>query len=163
MTSKSKLIITTSFFLFFLIFSTKTTRASDGTFEMRSTTGNESRCYASSLLMQDWNYTVLVSCRDLIYPAEFGITNYVLWAQPTDGSSLMNLGQLGYGKVTFRTNKAFSSLFVTAEGNPGTREPTGSVVMRGNLNPVTFLDRPTSPTPTEEGKEGDKTKDVADY
>ncbi len=154
----SKLIFTTLFFLSLFGLATKTARGSDGTFEMRSTQGTDSRCYASSLLMQDWNYTILVSCRDLIYPAENGITNYVLWAEPTDGSGLLNLGQLGYGKITFRSNKAFSSLFVTPEGNPGVREPTGSVVMRGVLNPVTFLDRPTPPTPTIEGKEGE-TKD----
>ena len=125
--------------------------ASDGTFELRSTQGTDSRCYAASLMMQDGVYTVLVSCRDLIYPGEYGLVNYVLWAQPTDGSNPVNLGLLGYGKATFRSRKPFSSLFVTIEGQVGGK-PAGKEVMTGSVNPDTFLERPTTATPTPAGE-----------
>ncbi|OGM25117.1 hypothetical protein A2962_02335 [Candidatus Woesebacteria bacterium RIFCSPLOWO2_01_FULL_39_61] len=131
--------------------------ASDGTVELRSTQGTDSRCFAASLLMEDLAYTILVSCRDLIYPGEFGLINYALWAQPTDGTSTVFLGLLGYGKSTVRIAKPFNSLFVTIESQIGAT-PTGRVVMRGNVSPVTFLDRPTTatPTPGEETKQGEE-------
>lgn len=133
-------------FTFLFLFKNKVL-ASDGTVELRSTQGMDSRCFAASLLMEDLAYTVLVSCRDLIYPGEFGLINYALWAQPTDGTSPVYLGLLGYGKATFRIAKPFNSLFSTIEGQVGAT-PTGRVVMRGNVSPVTFLDRPTTATPT---------------
>lgn len=149
------LTFTSAIFVLLVLFilSKNSVLASDGTIELRSTTGDPSRCYAASLLMEDWHYTVIVSCRDLIYPGEYGLVNYVLWTQPTDGSSPANLGLLGYGKATFRTLKAFSSLFVTIEGQVGGK-PTGRIVMNGTVNPVTFLERPSpvTPTPTPELK-----------
>lgn len=159
---KIKIIFSLTLFLFLFIFSIKLIDASEGTFELRSTVGQESRCFAASLLMQDRAYTILITCRDLIYPAEFDLTNYILWAQPIDGSKAVNLGQLGYGKATVRTTKAFSSLFVTTEGNPGVREPAGKLVMKGNNIPVTFLESPTSPTLSPEAEEGKETEGEAE-
>jgi hypothetical protein len=130
--------------------------ASEGTVELRSTTGNNYRCYTSSLLMQDLNYTILVSCRDLIYPAGFDIFNYVLWATPADGDKPIKLGKLDFGKKQFRIKKAFSNLFITTEQDAGVRSPAGEVVMRGGVQPISFLASPTTPTPTPEGQEAEE-------
>lgn len=143
---KSILFATVFFGVF--VFFTQKTEASEGTIELRSTTRETYRCYATSMLMQDQNYTILVSCRELLYPAGNTVFTYVLWAQPTDGSAPRRLGELGFGRLNARLNQPFSQLFVTTEPNAGVRAPSGPTVMRGNVQPITFLDRATTPTPT---------------
>lgn len=135
-----------------LLFVAAETYASEGIFELRGTVRETTRCFAASLMMQDLNYRILVSCRDLIYPVEPTIFNYVLWATPKEGGNPIKLGALGYGKADFKTNKAFISLFVTTEQNVNTRTPSGNVAMRGNLQPITFLEKSTTPTPSPEGQ-----------
>src|SRR5258706_9888166 len=139
-----------SFGLFLALFFAlpKLTFASEGTVEMRSSTREAYRCYASSVLMQDLNYTILISCRELIYPAGNEVFSYVLWAQPSDGSQVRRLGELGYGRLQARMNQPFTSLFVTTEANAGVGKPTGPTVMRGDVLPIRFLDHATTPTPT---------------
>ncbi len=144
-----------SAFLVFFSASSKIARASEGTIEMRSSTREAYRCYASSVLMQDQNYTILVSCRELIYPAGNEVFSYVLWAQPADGSAPRRLGELGYGRLQARMNVPFTSLFVSTEANPGVGKPTGPIVMRGDVTPIRFLDRATTPTPTSINASGD--------
>lgn len=143
-----------SFILAFLslFFIYKKAYASEGIFELRSTTKENIRCFVASLMMQDFNFRILVSCRDLIYPAEPTIFNYILWATPKEGGNSIKLGELGKGRVDFKTNKAFTSLFVTTEQNINTKSPGGNVVMRGSLQPITFLERPTTPTPSLAGQ-----------
>ncbi|MFV1917187.1 MAG: hypothetical protein ACC618_01735 [Patescibacteria group bacterium] len=133
--------------------------ASEGTSELRSTTGQSFRCFVSSLLMQDQNYNILVSCRDLLYPAGDNIFEYMLWINPKDGGKAVKLGPLNRGKAQFRTKEAFLTLFVTTELNANVRSPGGNTVMTGTLSPITFLDRPTTPTPTPEGEEGQKAEE----
>jgi hypothetical protein len=143
---------------------TKEAYASEGTVEIGSITGANYRCFAASLLMQDLNFTMLVSCRDLIYPAEPDIFNYVLWAQPIEDKNPVKLGTLDFGKKEFRINKPFSSLFITTEQNPGVRSPEGNVVMQGQVRAINFLEtaQPTidrTPTETPETvKEEESTK-----
>lgn len=75
-----------------------------------------------------------------------------MWANPLDGGNPVKFGELGIGKATFESKKAFSGLYVTTERNRGIRKPEGEVVMSGNVEALTFLDRPTTPTPTPEGQ-----------
>lgn len=127
-------------------------RASEGTVELRATTEENYRCFAASLQMQDLFFRVLVSCRDLIYPAGPNIFTYIVWAIPSAGGGQIKLGELGFGKAEFRTNETFSSLFVTTEADRNVRSPTGPVVMQGRMSSILFLDRPTTPTPVPEGE-----------
>ena len=122
--------------------------ASEGTFELRSTNSNTYRCFAASIQMQNLVYTVTVSCRDLLYPAENTIFSYIMWANPNDGSKPVKLGALGFGRAQVSVKQEYSSLFVTTEANPNTKDPAGTVVMKGSIRPLTFLEKPTSPTPT---------------
>jgi hypothetical protein len=62
------------------------------------------------------------------------------------------LGELGVGKAEFQTKDAFSSLFVTVEHDSNPRSPSGMTVMKGAVQNITFLERPTTPTPTPEGQ-----------
>ncbi len=60
---------------------------------------------------------------------------------------------MGVGKANFEIGDSFSTLYVTIEQNLGIRSPSNQVVMKGGLQKITFLDRPTTPTPTPEGME----------
>lgn len=131
--------------------------ASEGLVEMTNRVNQDARCFAASVLMQDLNYKVLVSCRDIVYPGGSNIINYIVWANPVSGSSAVRLGSLNLGKVEFRTKQAFSSLFVTVEKTSNVRAPEGQVVMQGSLQSIKLLDgnqpvRTGSPTPTPKGQ-----------
>jgi hypothetical protein len=83
-----------------------------------------------------------------LYPADDTIFAYILWANPDDGSKPVKLGPLNFGRAQFNVKASFSSLFVTTEPNAGTNTPTGAVVMKGSIIPLTFLEKPSSPAPT---------------
>lgn len=136
-------ILTLGFFYFL----PSRAHASEGTIELRSTTGQASRCSVTSVLMTDLNYTLLASCRDLIYPPTVDLFTYVLWSNPIQaGQKSVRLGELAFGKSEFRTNLAFSSLFVTAEQTGGVNSPSSIVIMQGQVQPVSFLAGPPKPT-----------------
>jgi len=137
------------FFFLTPVFSVKNASASEGLIELSSTTGQNLRCFASSLLMQDGNYVIPITCRNLVYPVEEGIFSYFVWATPLGGGSPVRLGELGFGRAEYKIRTAFSSLFVSVEQNKKTRTPSGTIVMRGNVAPIIFLE--TSPTPSPEG------------
>jgi hypothetical protein len=126
----------------------KTSYAAEGMVELRSTTRESYRCYAYYQLLPDQNQTVLVSCRDLVYPTGSSIIYYILWMQPTDGSAPRRLGELGYGSLSARTPIPFGQLFVTTEQVQNTNKPVGPVAMKGSIAPIPFLDRATTGTPT---------------
>lgn len=139
-------------FIALLFFTVKTSFASEGTFELRSTDNNNYKCFAASLQQQNLVYKILVSCRNIVFPVNDTIYTYIMWANPKDGSAAVKLGSIGLGRAEFATAKAFTSLFVTAEQNPGVRTPTGPVVMKGSIIPVSFLEKPQpTQTPAEEG------------
>lgn len=127
----------------------KNANASEGTAQLKNVIGNDIRCSVYSVLMEDHIYTVLVSCRDLIYPADAGVFSYVLWANPLTGSGPIKFGELSRGKATFRSDRAFTLLFVTREKDPATNAPSPDVVMSGVITPDPFLSNPAnSNTPT---------------
>lgn len=165
-----KLINTVIFILFtavFLLFAVKI-NASEGTVELVSQTNEPTKCYASSLRMQNQEYRILFSCRYLIYPVDETIFNYVMWATPKSGGNPIKLGALGLGKGEFKTKTPFTSLFVTTESKKDTKTPTGETVMRGNLEVIEFLGSEVTPTPTpspesedgEQAEEKDQVEDV---
>lgn len=79
-----------------------------------------------------------------------------MWATPVKEGKAIKLGELNRGRANFTTNSAFSSLFVTTEPNIKTKEPTGPVVMRGNVEKITFLEREPQITPGEEVEQLDE-------
>src|SRR3989344_9373209 len=134
----------------------KTSYASEGLVEIRSETDKDYRCFAASLLQANASYRVIISCRDLIYPPQPDLFTYIIWATPLDGGNPVKFGELGIGKASFETKVAFSNLFVTTERNRGVKRPEGQVVMRGSVESISFLDNPTTPTPTLSVPEGEK-------
>jgi len=148
-------------FIFYLF--PQNTKASEGIFELASQTSEPSKCYALSLRMQNFEYKILFSCRYLIYPVDETIFNYIMWATPRDGGKTVKLGALGLGKGEFKTKTPFTTLFVTTESNKDTKTPAGTVVMKGNVQPIEFLESGTTQIPTgsesEEEPEQPKVED----
>lgn len=142
---KRATLLAISVFLF--LFLAESVFASEGEIFLRSTTGETYRCWASSIRMQDGQFRISFSCRNLVYPAGENIFSYVAWAQPTDGGNTIRLGVLGLGKGIFTTRRAFTSMFVTTEENRDARNPTGQTVMRGVAEPIAFLEEAPTPTP----------------
>ncbi len=138
----------------------KTVHASEGTIELRSTTDEDYRCFVVSVQMQDFKYRVLVSCRNIVYPADDTVFNYILWATGKNDGKLIKFGSLGLGRASFSTGTAFSNMFVTIEKSAKPKEPSNRVVMRGVVEPIGFLQTETSPTPTPEG--GEKVEETTD-
>ena len=147
------LLLITAFFL--VLTFPKQVGASDGTVELISTTNKDYRCFAASLLMQNNSYTIVTSCRDLLYPGDEKVINYVVWVNPKEGGAPIRLGVLGYGKAQYNTKTPFSSMFVSVEENPNVKEPSGTIVMRGNVKPIGIFETTPTKTPenTQEGQD----------
>jgi hypothetical protein len=116
-----------------------TTYASEGYTILTNRGGATATCWVGSVVMQNDNYTLLFSCRDITYPGGTEVFSYVLWSNPLDGSAPIKLGNLGYGKGEFKAKKAFGTLFVTKETSTGARTPEGPVVMQGAIQPLPGL------------------------
>lgn len=143
-----KRIISFLIVAFAFVLLAKNASASEGLVELRNTQGEDARCFASSILMSDQNYSILVSCRDILYPGGTEIFNYVVWANPVSGGNAFRLGTLNLGKVSFKTKTAFSSMFVTKEKNNNPSSPSSDVVMRGTLRPIAILESKKLNVPT---------------
>ena len=128
----------------------KNTSASEGTIELRGTGVEPYRCYATSIRMLEPEYRILFTCKFILYPAEEDVFNYAVWASPIEGTKPVRLGFIGQGRGEFKTKIQFSSLFVTTEPTKEVKTPTGRVVMKGNVEPITFLEevKEYEPTPT---------------
>jgi len=137
---KLKLVTLIASFLALLFISAGSASASEGFVDLKNSMGNDSRCHATSVFMPDFNYTVLITCSDLIYPVNAELLYYVVWATPLQGGDPIRFGDLGFGKVMFRTPTSFSSIFITQERQNAARIKTpGTVVMRGNVRGIPFL------------------------
>lgn len=152
---KLRVLIASVFVLALLFVAAPTVLGSEGVVEMRSTTGQNSRCFVSSTLMTDFNYAIVANCRDLIYPPASDLFAYILWSNPIQGGKPVKIGSLGFGKNEFRTQAAFSSLFVTKERNDGVGSPSTLITMQGEVQTINFLEKPggaVAPSPTPTGK-----------
>ncbi len=130
------------------------THASEGVAELRSLTGKPYRCVAESHQSLDRKYRVLVTCRDLLYPATSEVFSYVMWANPLQGGKIIKMGQLEFGRKLFVVNQPFTSVFVTAEPKPKVSKPAGPVVMQGTVHPREFLNTPSTSTPSPSQDQG---------
>jgi hypothetical protein len=121
-----------------VLVASKPAQASEGTANLTSPTAENASCFISSVLLENRNYKLIVSCRDLIYPPSQDLFSYILWTTPAEGGNAIKLGELGVGKAEFNTNRAFSELFVTSEPDNRVRSPSDRVIMRGSIEPLNF-------------------------
>ena len=154
------IFLVTGLLITFALFKPQSASANVGIIELRPTNNEDYRCYAHSLLTGNNKYDIAVNCVNLVFPIDPPqISTYVVWATPTAGRNKnqpIRLGDLGKGIARYEIVDSFTELYVTVENNGGVRNPSSNVVMRGSVEPITFLERPTSPTPTPEVKETDK-------
>lgn len=130
--------------------------ASEGTVELKNTNGESARCFASSILMEDLEYKILISCRDIIYPGGTDVFYYVLWSNPVDSNTPERLGELGRGKGEYKTDNAFTSLYVSKERDDRAKRPSGEIVMVGNVEAIELLtttDKETTQITQEQAQE----------
>ncbi len=126
--------------------------AFDGEVNLTNRIGDDGRCWAGTVLMQNQNYKVLVSCRDITYPGGNEVFYYVMWANPAAGGKAVRLGDLGIGKNEFQTNQEFTTLFVTKEKAVNVNAPTGAIVMQGSVQAIPILQekgKETATTPVQ--------------
>ncbi len=126
--------------------------AFDGEVNLTNRVGADGRCWASTVLMQDQNYKILLSCRDITYPGGNEVFYYVVWANQASGTKAERLGSLGLGKAEFQTRNEFTSLFITKEKSANANAPTGVTVMQGTLQPIGILQergKETATTPAQ--------------
>ncbi|MGD8744244.1 MAG: hypothetical protein PVJ52_01450 [Candidatus Woesebacteria bacterium] len=144
-----KNIVTKALFIFafaaFVLFFPKQAKASEGTVDLRDLTGRGYRCYAASVQMIDLSYRILITCRDLLYPAGDDIFNYILWGTSEEKGEVMKFGTLGFGRAEFKSSRAFTELYISTEKSTRTKEPEGPIVMRGRVRPIEFLQGPVTP------------------
>lgn len=143
-----KQIIASLLFIVTFTFGASQVNASEGLTNLRNLQDTSARCFVSSVLMSDFNYQILLSCRDIIYPVEAEVFAYTLWAREKGTNQVFRLGEVGIGKQLFTTNKPFTSLFVTQEQTQEPQSPSGRVVMGGRVQPIPLLDNPNSLRPT---------------
>ncbi len=149
MTKQLKILTSAFFIALSLVLVSQKAQASEGTVELVSTTGTDTRCFASSVLMQNFQYKVIASCKNLVFPAQENKFAYLLWATPTEGGNSIKLGSLNLGKAEFNVKKPFSQLFVTTEINDKVRAPsTNSIVAQGTVKTIDHLDYGIEPEPT---------------
>lgn len=117
--------------------------ASEGTAEIRNLVGGQARCWASSVLMRDFNYKILLSCRDLVYPINSETFTYTLWVTEQGSGDPIRLGDVGIGKREFDIEDAFNGYFVTEERTSNPRNPSDRVIMAGQVQPIAILEGPT--------------------
>lgn len=141
------LLVTALFLLAFLSLS-KPASATEGVVDLYSLTGTDARCHALSIFSTDNQFHLLVSCRDLVYPPDTYILHYLLWATPQKGGDPLKLGELSFGKMGAKTAAPFTELYVTQESNPKVKEPTGDIILKGQVQPIQNLVQKTTPTPT---------------
>ncbi len=124
----------------------------DGHVNLTNRVGEDGRCWAPTVLMQDQTYKVLLSCRDITYPGGNEVFYYVVWANLASGAKPERLGSLGLGKAEFQTRNEFTSLFITKEKSANASTPTGQVVMQGTLQAEDLLQergKETATTPAQ--------------
>jgi hypothetical protein len=135
-----------------IVLSSSLAKASEGVIELENTNGQDSRCFAMSTLNdRSTSFNIQIQCQNLTYPIEPQGLYYVLWANPVieneeNETKPSRVGELGFGRETFRERRPFTGLFVTKEETRSPRSPSSSRVMEGDVDRISFLDTTITPT-----------------
>jgi hypothetical protein len=144
---KNRILLSLGVIILTFCLTTKIAQANEGLFVLKNQIGGNTSCEASSVLMENLNYVILLSCRNLNYPGGERISYYILWGQPQDGGKPFRLGEIGLGKAEFQTRTPFSTLFITRELNKNSNTPTTPVIAQGSLNQLSFNQENSTPQP----------------
>ena len=134
---KKILVALFSIILVFIIFSSDVF-ASEGFIKLENSEAS-TRCFVQSAMTGANQFSLVVSCRDLIYPPSEDMIHYGLWAEPLNGGSPAYLGTLGLGRRTAEVKLPFSSLFVTAELSDKPKSPSDRRILFGEVRSIEFI------------------------
>lgn len=127
--------------------------ASEGT-ALLTSVDNDSRCFLASVLVDEGDYQVVMTCRNLTTPPDANRLFYLAWARrkgvaegqqaKTGGLKLgkgayFSLGDISGGKLNTRAREAFEEVLVTAEADSGVSQPSlSALVVSGPMGEIDF-------------------------
>lgn len=124
--------------------------ANEGTFRL-SGPNTSARCFAASVLVDERDYQLIMTCRNLIVPPGNRSLFYVVWAKreevaptgaqrairPLGRREFSRLGELERGKLVTSLDDPFTQLLVTAEQSDDPEALVSDrVVVQGTINPI---------------------------
>jgi hypothetical protein len=159
---KIKRLLITGFLMGLGLFLTVSpSAASEGTIEMKSTVDQPTGCFILSVKTSHNQYSLLGTCRYLIYPPDDQNLYYVLWAKPLEEDKRMNrLTKLDYGKFNTTSRSAFSELIVTKEKSTFISAPSEEIVLKGTVQPVPLAESDQLITSQSENNQVTPSQDV---
>ena len=129
--------------------------ASEGT-ALLTSVDNDSRCFLASVLVDEGDYQVVMTCRNLTTPPDANRLFYLVWARrkgaaegqqaKTGGLKLgkgiyFSLGDISGGKLNARAREAFEEVLVTAEADSDVSQPSlSALVVSGPMAEIDFGD-----------------------
>ena len=141
--------------LILLSVSAKVANASEGT-ALLTSADNDARCFLASVLVDEGDYQVVMTCRNLTTPPDVNRLFYLAWARrkgATEGQqaktgglklgkgAYFSLGDISGGKLNARAREAFEEVLVTAEADSGVSQPSLSgLVVSGPIGDIDFGD-----------------------
>lgn len=138
-----------------LLISIKPAHASEGT-ALLTSHDNDAKCFVASVLVNEGNYQVVMSCRNLTTPPDATRLFYHVWGkhigtaegQQTKTGGLkfgkgpyFSLGDISSGKLSARSREAFEEVLVTAETESGVSQPSlSALIVSGPIVDIDFGD-----------------------
>jgi hypothetical protein len=129
--------------------------ASEGT-ALLASQDNDARCFVASVLVNEGDYQVVMTCRNLTTPPDANRLFYLAWARrkgATEGQqaktgglklgkgAYFSLGDISGGKLNARAREAFEEVLVTAEADSGVSQPSlSALVVSGPMGEIDFGD-----------------------
>src|SRR3989338_4014049 len=136
-----------------LLISTKAVNASEGT-ALLTSADNDARCFLASVLVDEGDYQVVMTCLNLTTPPDANRLFYLAWARrkgATEGQqaktgglrfgkgAYFSLGDISAGKLNSRAREEFEEVLVTAEAESGASAPTlSALVVSGSMQDINF-------------------------
>lgn len=136
-----------------LLILTKDANASEGT-ALLTSKDNDARCFLASVLVDEGDYQIVMTCRDLTTPPDANRLFYHVWGRregaaesqqsKTGGLKLgkgayFSLGDISDGKLNARVREAFEEVLVTAETESGVNQPSlSALVVSGPMEEINF-------------------------
>ena len=141
--------------LILLSVSAKVANASEGT-ALLTSHDNEAKCFVASVLVNEGDYQVVMSCRNLTTPPDAIRLFYHAWVKrkgavdeqqiKTGGLKFgkgpyFSLGDISGGKLSAKAREPFEEVSVTAETESGISQPSlSALVVSGPIGDIDFGD-----------------------
>lgn len=134
----AKIILSTILLLITIHALPNKVNANEGQFFLKSSLDNRAECLATSVEVELNTYTILITCRGVVYPPlPPALDSYILWAEGEEKNNPIFLVDIKFGKGQATVKGRFDRLFVTLErGIP--KQPTGPTIMSAPIRPFDF-------------------------